>query len=126
MGCNHTILIVNDDIRFRMVIKEMILSKYPKLKILGADTIKGANNKAKHHHPELIILDMDFGLDKRFQLIRDLKSSSPNVKIIALSGYDATEYKQAVLENGADHFLSKFSAGGKQIIDLVEFVLFRS
>jgi two-component system response regulator YesN len=109
-----------------MVIKEIILSKYPKLKILEADTIKDAVHKAKRHLPELIILDIDFGLYKRFQLIRDLKSSNPNIKIIALSGYDEIEYEQAVLENGADHFLSKFSASGKQIIDLVESVLFRS
>jgi DNA-binding NarL/FixJ family response regulator len=104
----------------------MILSKYPKLKILEADTIKDAILKAKRHLPELIILDIDFGFDNRYQLIRGLKSSDPNVKILALSGHDALEYEQAVLENGADHFLSKFSYSGKQIFDLVESVLFRS
>ena len=53
-----------------------------------------------------------------------MKSSNPRATILALSGNDALEYKQAVLEYGADHFLSKFSYSGKQIIDLVESVLF--
>jgi DNA-binding NarL/FixJ family response regulator len=126
MGSHHTILIVNDDLRFRIVIKEMIWSKYPALEILEANTLKGAIHEAKHRHLDLIILDIDFGLDKRFQLIRDLRTFNPDVKILALSGNDALEYEQAVLENGADHFLSKFSFSGKQIIDLVESVIFEN
>jgi DNA-binding response OmpR family regulator len=53
-----------------------------------------------------------------------MKSYCPYTTILALSGNDALEYKQAVLENGADHFLSKFSFSGKQIMDLVESVLY--
>ena len=41
MGHNNTILIVDDDPRFRIVIKEMIWSKYPELKIVEADSVKG-------------------------------------------------------------------------------------
>jgi DNA-binding NarL/FixJ family response regulator len=109
-----------------MVFREMIWSKYPELEILEADTAKDAIHETKRHQPDLIILDIDFGFVNRLQLIRDLKSSDPNVKILALSGNDALEYEQAVLEDGADHFLSKFSSSGKQIIDLVESVLFES
>jgi DNA-binding NarL/FixJ family response regulator len=126
MGRNHTILIVDDDLRFRMVFREMIWSKHPELEILEADTAKDAIHDAKRHQPDLIILDIDFGFDNRLQLIRDLKSSVPNIKILALSGNDALEYEQAVLEDGADHFLSKFSSSGKQIIDLLESILFES
>ena len=126
MGCNHTILIVDDDLRFRIVFREMIWSKYPELEIIEADTVNSAIREAKRHQPDLIILDIDSGFDNRLQLIRDLKSSDPNVKILALSGNDALEYEQAVLENGVDHFLLKFSSSGKQIIDLVESVLSES
>ena len=83
-------------------------------------------DEARDHQPDLIILDIDFVGDNRMRLIRDIKSSAPDVTILALSGNDAPEYEQAVLENGADHFLSKFSYSGKQIMDLIESVLFKS
>jgi DNA-binding NarL/FixJ family response regulator len=117
---------VNDDLRFRIVIKEMIWSKYPELEIIEADNVNSAIDEAKNHQPDLIILDIDFDVDNRYQLIRDLKSYDPKVNILALSGSDALEYRQAALKNGADHFLSKFSSSGKQIIDLIESVLFES
>lgn len=124
MGYNNAILIVDDDLRFRIVIKEMVWSKYPDLKILEADTAKSAIHEAKRRQPDFIILDIDFDLDNRFQLIRDMKSSNPQATILALSGNDALEYEQEALKNGADHFLSKFSCSGKQILDLTESVLF--
>jgi len=124
MGRNDTILIVDDDLRFRIVIKEIIWSKFPELKILEADSVKDGIHEAKRHQPDFIILDIDFDIDNRFRLIRDMKSANPRATILALSGNDALDYEQAVLENGADHFLSKFSYSGKKIIDLVESVLF--
>jgi DNA-binding NarL/FixJ family response regulator len=124
MKRNYTILMVDDDPRFRIVIKEMIWSKYPELQIVEASTVKGCLHEAKRHQPALIILDIDFDIDNRFQLIRDIKASNPQATILAMSGNDALEYEQAILEHGADHFLSKFSCSGKQVFDLVESVLF--
>lgn len=124
MGRNDTILIVDDDPRFRIVIKGMIWSKYPELQIVEANTVKGCLHEANRHQPDLIILDIDFDIDNRFQQIRDMKSSNPQATILAMSGNDALEYEQAILEHGADHFLSKFSCSGKQVVDLVESVLF--
>jgi DNA-binding NarL/FixJ family response regulator len=124
MRRNDTILIVDDDPRFRIVIKEMILWKYPELQIVEASTVKSCLHEAKRHQPAFIILDIDFDIDNRFQLIRDIKSSNPQTTILAMSGNDALEYKQVILEKGADHFLSKFSCSGKQIVDLVESVFF--
>jgi DNA-binding NarL/FixJ family response regulator len=124
MGRSKTILIVDDDPRFRIVIKEIILAKYPELQIVEANTVKSCLHKAKRHQPALIILDIDFDIDNRFQLIRNLKSSNPKATILAMSGNDALEYQQVILEKGADYFLSKFSCSGKQIVDLVESVLF--
>jgi DNA-binding NarL/FixJ family response regulator len=115
---------VDDDPRFRIVIKEMIWSKYPELQIVEANTVKGCLHEAKRHQPAFIIVDIDFDIDNRFQLIRNMKSFNPKATILAMSGNDALEYKQTILEHGADHFLSKFSCSGKQIVDLVESVLF--
>lgn len=126
MARSKAILIVNDDLRFRIVIKEMIWSKYPDLEIIEADNVNSAIDEVKDHQPDLIILDIDFVGYNRMQLIHEMKSSDPNVNILALSGNDAPEYEQAVLKNGADHFLSKFSYSGRQIIDLVESVVFES
>ena len=123
MGRHNTILIIDDDPRFRIVIKEIIWSKFPELKIAEADSVKDGIHEAKYHQPDFIILDIDFDIDNRFQLIRDVKSSNPQATILALSGNDAFEYEKAILGNGADYFLSKFSYSGKQIIDLIESVL---
>jgi len=123
MGHNNTILIVDDDLRFRMVIKEVVWSKYPQLEISEADTAKSAIHEAKRRQPDFIILDIDFDLDNKFQLIREMKSSNPQATLLALSGNDALEYEQEALKYGADHFLSKFSCSGKQILNLIESVL---
>lgn len=117
------ILVIDDDLLFRIVIKEMIWSKYPQLKVVEVGTIDSAIDKAKTCQPDFIVLDIDFDIDNRMQMIRDIRSSSPNAVILALSGYDETEYEQIVLETGVDHFLSKFSCSGKQIMDLIESAL---
>ena len=126
MEHNNTILIIDDDVRFRIVIKEMIWSKYPELKILEADTVKSAIGETKSRQPDFIVLDIDFDVDTRIQLIRDIKSSCPEATILALSGNDTPEFERVILETGVDHFLAKFSCSGKQIMDLIESTLSKS
>jgi len=60
MGHNNAILIIDDDLRFRIVIKEIAWSKYPELEILEADTVKGAIHEAKHRQPDYNIPDIVF------------------------------------------------------------------
>ena len=123
MEHNNTILIIDDDVRFRVVIKEMIWSKYPELKILEADTANSAIGETKSHQPVFILLDIDFDVDTRVHLIHKIKAACPKAKLLAISGNDAPEFERAILETPVDHFLAKFSCSGKQIMDLIESAL---
>jgi DNA-binding NarL/FixJ family response regulator len=116
------LLIVDDDLHFRSVFREMIHAKRPDFEILESNTVHGAIARARRNRPGLIILDIDMTADNRLQPIRDIKSSCPDAPILVLSGNDAIEYEQAARQCGADHFLSKFSSSGKQIIEKIEAV----
>ena len=65
-----------------------------------------ADEYLKKEQPEIVILDNKlpdgFGVD----FISYLKKNYPSIKIIMISGFDAS-VRDVALYNGADHFLEK-------------------
>lgn len=98
------ILIVEDEGEMCLVLN--ILLNDEDIELDQAQDIETATEYLEKTQPSLIILDNKlpdgFGVD----YISYLKSKYPSIKIIMISGYDASVMDVA-LENGADFFLEK-------------------
>jgi DNA-binding NarL/FixJ family response regulator len=117
------ILIVEDNTFFRRLLKETLLSQYPKMDISEALNAEEALKKVNGFTPDLIFVDIRLPGESGLEFTRKTKRLYPDLPIIILTSYDLPEYREAVREYQADHFLSKDSTTKKKILDLVKSIL---
>lgn len=116
------ILVVDDEDTMRMLITETLaLEDY---EVSEATNGKLALELIKKDKPDVILLDLMMPEMDGYQVISKLKEQGivDDFKIVILTAKGQQEEKEAALEQGADHFLSKpFSP--MQLLDLVEEIL---
>lgn len=97
-------LIIEDESDMCLLLNIMLNSE--EVELDHVKTISAAKEYLKNENPSVVILDNKlpdgFGID----LITFIKSNYPAVKIIMISGYDASA-EDVALDNGADIFLQK-------------------
>ena len=115
-----TILIVEDNKIFRQSLKEMLCNAFPSMIIEEAKNGKEALQKIEDHTPDFIFMDIRLPRASGVTLTKKIKTAHPDIIIAVLTSYDLPEYRNAALQSGANHFLSKSSSTRKHIIELVE------
>ena len=101
------ILIVDDDIRFRGYVKEL-LSSEKDLHIIGeAANGKEALCKAKELKPDLVLMDISMPWMSGLDATRQLKKMMPELAIIILTIYDLVAYREAAMARGATAYVPK-------------------
>lgn len=116
-------LIIEDNAIFRQSLKEMLCNAFPSMLIEEAKNGKEALKKIEVHTPDLIFMDVRLPRASGITLTKKIKTAHPNIIIAVLTSYDLPEYRNAALQSGANHFLSKSSSTRKHIIELVESIL---
>ncbi len=104
-----TILIVDDDRDLNNLVQQYLAKKYPGFSIHQAFDGFEAGRMLAEKKPELVILDIDLpGVNghKLARSIKDVSGITPPI-IIAVSGLDDPEERDAILREGADAFLAK-------------------
>ena len=98
------VLIVDDERDMCLLLN--ILLNGEELEVDHVNTLLDADEYLKKEQPSVIILDNNlpdgFGVD----FISYIKQNHPSIKIIMISGFDAS-VKDVALENGANIFLEK-------------------
>jgi DNA-binding response OmpR family regulator len=98
------ILIIEDEGEMCLVLN--ILLSNEDIELEHVKNLSAAEEYLSNKRPSLIILDNKlpdgFGVD----YIRHVKAKYPSVKIVMITGFDASA-KDVALENGADLFLEK-------------------
>jgi len=117
------ILIVEDSTFFRRLLKETLLSQYPKLDISEAPNAEEALKQVNGFAPDLIFVDIRLPGESGLDFTRKIKSKHPNIPIIVLTSYDLPEYREAAKEYKADHFLSKGTTTKEDILEMVQSIL---
>ena len=101
---SRKILIIEDEGEMCLVLN--ILLSDEDIELEHVKNLSTAEEYLSHEIPSLIILDNKlpdgFGVD----YISHLKEKYPSVKIVMITGYDASA-KDVAMENGADLFLEK-------------------
>jgi DNA-binding NarL/FixJ family response regulator len=96
-----------------------ILEQYPEFQVVGeAEDGQQAVDLIKNLKPDIAILDIRMPKLNGIEVVRQVKSLSPNTKTLILTAYDDDEYILALMEAGASGYLLK-TAHEKELIDSV-------
>jgi len=116
-------LIVEDSVYFRQLLKESLLARFPKMEVLEAGDGAEALKKVKAFSPDLAIIDIQLPRENGLDLTKTLKAEYPNLKVIVLTIHDAPEYREAAYQSRANYFVSKGSWTKEEILTLIQSAL---
>jgi len=119
----NTILVVEDSIIFRTLLKETLQSRFPQIEILEVADGEEAMKEINAHPPDLIFMDIKLPGENGLNITTKIKAKYPHMIVIVLTSYDTPEYREAAVKAKADHFLAKGSSSRDGILSLVESIL---
>ena len=119
----HRVLIVEDSIIFRTLLKEALQSRFPSMEILEATDGQEAMKQITGHLPDLIFMDIKLPGENGLDLTAKIKDKYPEMVVIVLTSYDTPEYREAAVKVKANHFLAKGTSSTEGILTLVESIL---
>ena len=114
------ILIVDPNDPFRRSLKKVLVNRFPFVDIQQASDGRKALEMVQGFGPNLIFLEIHLPSESGLDLARQIKINHPGIIIVMLTSYDFPEYREAAVQYGADHFLSKESSSREDILALVE------
>lgn len=115
-----TILLVDDNKRYRRQLRRMVGKVCPQAIIYEAHNIDTATQLAQTAPPQLALIDVVLGDEDGIHCTRRLKAVAPQSRVILISAYPDREFHRRGLEAGALAFLDKKdldSATLRQVID---------
>jgi CheY-like chemotaxis protein len=113
------ILLVEDNIPFRQMIKQHLEEQFPWVTIGEAGDGGEALGKVEISPPKLIFMDIHLPGDLGLILAEKIKSRYPEISIAILTNYDFPEYRTVSFRSGADYFFTKASFPWERILELV-------
>ena len=117
------VLIVEDSVIFRKLLKDTLHSRFPSMEIFEAVDGGEAMQRILSNPPDLIFMDIKLPGESGLELTAKIKAKYPDLIVIILTSYDSPEYRQAATQVKANYFLSKGSSSKESILTLVESAL---
>ncbi|MEM7115495.1 MAG: response regulator [Chloroflexota bacterium] len=115
-----TILLVDDNHRFRSQLRRMIGRFAPTVTIYEADTITSALRQASTVFPQLAFVDVVLGNEDGIRCTRQMKPLMQNGRIILISAYPDREFHRRGIEAGATAFVDKKDLDSAALQQIVE------
>lgn len=106
-GGSETILVVEDEEILRELVKELLLEKG--YTVLAAGDGEEALSTYKQNPAGVHLILSDMGLPRLagYDLFHELRSITPNVKVILASGYLEPDVKSEAMKSGVKDFIQK-------------------
>jgi DNA-binding NarL/FixJ family response regulator len=117
---NVSLLLVDDNPRYRHQLRRMIGKICPQVTINEAENINEAVQLAKHSEFQLVLIDVILGEQNGIHCASRIKAISPKSRIILISAYPDREFHRQGLEAGAIAFLDKKELDSATIREMVE------
>ena len=114
------VLLVDDDISYRKLIKETLCLSLPSLCVKEAGDGKEAFENIEACLPDIIFMDIRLPGENGLVLTQKIKKKYPDVDIAMLTSYDLPEYQEAATKHGAKYFLLKSTIIPLGIITMVQ------
>lgn len=102
-----SILVVDDNARYRKQLLRMIGRVNPRTTIYEADSIQETIQIIQKIEPQLILVDVVLGDEDGIACVRQIKALHPHSRIVLISAYPDHEFHRQGLESGAVAFLDK-------------------
>jgi len=116
------VFIVDDSSVVRDRLRVM-LSEIKEVEIFGeAENAAEALKLLKNFSPDLMVLDIRLKEGNGFDLLKAIKQSHPDLKVIMLTNFPYSQYRERALEMGADHFFDK-SIDFEKVIKVIKELL---
>jgi DNA-binding NarL/FixJ family response regulator len=116
------ILIVDDHFVVSIGISIILQERFPEFSIDTADTYFELLNKLEQSNLDLILLDINIPGGKNTDMIQEIKSIQPEVKILMVSSYDEKTHACPYIMAGANGYLNKL-CDKNQITSAVDLIL---
>ena len=118
----HRIFLADDHVTVRAGLKTL-LNAEPDLEVVGeAADGPSAIEEAKRLRPEIAVIDLSLPLMSGTLVARQLQSSCPEVKVVALTVHEDKSYLSELLEVGASGYVLK-RAAAEELISAIRQVL---
>ena len=75
---------------------------------------------AKQHQPDLVLLDVSMPVKDGLEALPDIRSVSPNAKVVMLSGFEASRLASTAMPSGAAAYLEKGIPPGELVTELLK------
>lgn len=115
-----SILVVDDNQRYRQQIQRMLARVYPQAILYEADSTLSAQRLSEKIRPQLAFVDVVLGDDDGIRCVRRIKAASKNSRIIMISAYPDREFRRMSMEAGAVAFLDKKDLDTRSLKQVVE------
>lgn len=102
-----SILVVDDNQRYRERLRRMIRHAFPNGAIYEAENSKGAMHLVQQMKPELVFVDVVLGDESGIRCTQQIKTSFRKSRVILMSAYPDRAFRTSGLEAGAMAFLDK-------------------
>jgi DNA-binding NarL/FixJ family response regulator len=110
-----TMLIVEDDPVFLRIMKEIVSSGFPSVRLVGAASGEEAMAQFETAGPRLIFMDISLRDTNGLKLTKTMKERSPDIMVVIVTNHDTPEHREAAYEAGADSFISKSSNLAREV-----------
>lgn len=118
----YKILIVDDHLVVKAGVSIILNSEISNLEISYACNYSETLQKIKVEQLDLIILDINIPGGKNTEMIGEIRSFLPNVKILMFSAHEEEFYALRYIYAGADGYLNKLS-GEDKIVEAVNSII---
>ncbi|MCL4295047.1 MAG: response regulator transcription factor [Anaerolineae bacterium] len=115
-----TMLLVDDNARYRSQLRRMVGKVCAQAMIYEAENIREATYLAEQVNPQLVLVDVVLGDEDGIHCARRIKTLSPLSRVVLISAYPDREFHRRGLEAGAVAFLDKKDLDAtalRQVID---------
>ena len=102
-----SILIVDDNQRYRQQLRRMVGRIYPQATIYEATNSEDTLHLVRRIRPQIAFVDVVLGDENGIQCTRWIKAESRHSRVILMSAYPDREFHRQGLEAGANAFLDK-------------------
>lgn len=118
-----SILLVDDNTRYRHQLRRIIGQIHPQAAIHEAHNTAEAVRQTERVHPDLALVDMVLGDENGIECVKRLKKSTAALRVILISAYPDREFHRLGLEAGAAAFLDKKDVDAAALRQMIEDVL---
>jgi DNA-binding NarL/FixJ family response regulator len=116
------ILVVDDHPLVRRGLQQLIEDQ-PGWQVCGeADRMMDALHLARTTQPHLVVVDLSLKDGSGIELIKEIKSQSPEIRMLIVSNHDDSLYAERGLHAGASGYVNKLEAGDR-LVDAIRQVL---